>query len=96
MYLGNNQNTINRKTQENKRATMVKLKLVSKLEEQKCGQCNVIKALSINNCCPRCIEEYEDEDGNMCKGERKESSCSCCGVCEDCECLYECEKRYNY
>ena len=45
------------------------------------------------NCCPRCIEEYEDEEGNLCKGERKESCCSGCGVCEDCECLYECEEN---
>ena len=43
-------------------------------------------------CCPRCIEEYEDEKGNWCKGERKESCCSGCGVCEDCECLHECEE----
>ena len=43
-------------------------------------------------CCPRCIEEYEDEEGNWCKGERKESCCSGCGVCEDCECLHECEE----
>jgi len=45
------------------------------------------------NCCPRCIEEYEDEEGNLCKGERKESCCSGCGVCKDCECLYECEEN---
>ena len=43
-------------------------------------------------CCPRCIEEYEDEEGNLCKGERKESCCPGCGVCEDCECLHECEE----
>ena len=43
-------------------------------------------------CCPRCIEEYEDEKGNWCKGERKESCCSGCGVCKDCECLHECEE----
>tara|TARA_Y100000310_G_scaffold345170_1_gene462345 strand:- start:1222 stop:1992 length:771 start_codon:yes stop_codon:yes gene_type:complete len=44
-------------------------------------------------CCPRCIEEYEDEEGNWCKGERKESCCSGCGVCEDCECLHECGRK---
>ena len=42
--------------------------------------------------CPRCIEDYENEDGEIVKGERKASHCECCKVCVDCECLCDCEK----
>ena len=40
--------------------------------------------------CPRCIEDFEDEDGNINKGKQIESVCKECLVCEDCEHFEEC------
>jgi len=42
--------------------------------------------------CPRCIEDWEDEDGEWHDGEYKEPHCKECGVCKDCEHLSECSK----
>lgn len=43
--------------------------------------------------CPRCIEEHEDEEGNVKEGTRELSECKECGVCKDCEHLAECSKK---
>jgi len=48
-----------------------------------------------DRCCPRCIMNFEDEEGNLCKGDIRESCCPSCRVCEDCECLSECEENEN-
>ena len=40
--------------------------------------------------CPRCIEEYDGEDGERVSGSKVVSSCEDCGVCEDCEHYLEC------
>lgn len=44
--------------------------------------------------CPRCIEDWEDLQGGApttIKGEKKQSACSHCLVCEDCEHLMGCK-----
>lgn len=41
--------------------------------------------------CPRCIEDWEAEDGTQHKGEKKPSVCTECGICADCEHLLECK-----
>ena len=41
--------------------------------------------------CPRCIESYENSDGEECEGGKFPSACPECGVCKECECLEECE-----
>ena len=43
--------------------------------------------------CPRCIEDYENDNSEVVKGEKKVSHCECCKVCVDCECLDDCEKK---
>lgn len=42
--------------------------------------------------CPRCIEDYTDDDGVEQKGLEVKSHCNECYVCEDCEHLMECSK----
>ena len=41
--------------------------------------------------CPRCIEEYDGEDGKRVSGSKVASACEDCGVCEDCEHMIDCE-----
>lgn len=40
--------------------------------------------------CPRCIEDWINDEDECVKGEKKPSHCTGCGVCEDCECLEGC------
>ena len=40
--------------------------------------------------CPRCIEEYDGEDGERVSGSKVVSACEECGVCEDCDHMIEC------
>ena len=42
--------------------------------------------------CPRCIEEYDGEDGKRVSGSKVVSACEECGVCEDCDHLMECKE----
>lgn len=52
-----------------------------------------------SNCCPRCIEDYEDynEDNQLISytGTKVISECKECGVCKDCEHLVECMKSQS-
>lgn len=42
--------------------------------------------------CPRCIEDWVDENGEWHKGEEKPSACDECGVCKDCEHMIDCSQ----
>lgn len=44
------------------------------------------------NYCPRCIEDWEDDDGVPHKGTEEVSACEECGVCIECEHLCDCSK----
>lgn len=47
---------------------------------------------ALNEVCPRCIEDYEDEEtGEQMDGEEKPSHCPECFVCEDCEHMSDCK-----
>lgn len=42
--------------------------------------------------CPRCVEEWENEEGAFMAGEKRPSDCAECGVCVECEHLIDCSK----
>ena len=42
--------------------------------------------------CPRCIDDYTDENDKPHKGIKVASTCVECGVCKDCEHLLGCSK----
>jgi len=42
------------------------------------------------NCCPRCIESYDDTNGRRMRGDCKPSECKECGACKECEHMYDC------
>lgn len=46
--------------------------------------------------CPRCIEDWDDEEGNAMKGLKVPSDCEVCGICTECEHLYGCKERDDY
>ena len=45
-----------------------------------------------NQHCPRCIEDYTDDDGVEQKGTEELSNCNDCGVCKECEHLCDCSQ----
>ena len=45
--------------------------------------------------CPRCIEDWENNEGIKQEGIKNISYCLDCGVCEDCEHLMECSWGKN-
>lgn len=45
--------------------------------------------------CWRCIEDWEDEEGQEHEGEKVEATCEECGVCADCEHGMECSQSNN-
>lgn len=45
--------------------------------------------------CPRCIEDWTDENQEEHKGTEEKSDCADCGVCHDCEHLSGCEWADN-
>jgi len=42
--------------------------------------------------CPRCIEDYDGENGERIAGEEVPSCCKECGVCTECEHMCDCSK----
>jgi len=64
-----------------------------------CSDCGVREALTGDfispKYCPRCIEEWEDDNGKPHKGTKKKSACKSCGVCKDCEHLMECNSNHK-
>jgi hypothetical protein len=70
---------------------------------RKCSDCQTCyKCMHLDDCsknfelgansefCPRCIEDYEDENGEEQKGAEVAAHCKECGVCEDCEHMDDC------
>ena len=45
--------------------------------------------------CWRCIEDWEDEEGQEHEGEKVVATCEECGVCADCEHGMECSQSNN-
>lgn len=46
-----------------------------------------------NKYCPRCIEDWEDDDGGQQEGTKVKSECGDCGGCKDCEHLLGCKYK---
>jgi len=59
-------------------------------EDEECRQCGYYDG-KVDEYCPRCSEEWTDEDGVVHEPEYVDSCCKSCGVCENCEHLADCE-----
>jgi hypothetical protein len=44
------------------------------------------------NYCPRCIEDWENEEGEPMQGTLEPSDCEECGVCKECVHMCDCSK----